>query len=84
MTKGSVPEAPDGGHNSQAGTLLDAVPVALADDPPELGDDEERALGVPDAFDVALAVPPPAEELVVAVPAFEPPGVAPLMVGVVG
>ena len=59
MTKGSVPEAPDGGHNSQAGTLLDAVPVALA-------------------------VPPPAEELVVAVPAFEPPGVAPLMVGIVG
>lgn len=64
--------------------MLDAVPVALADDPPELGDDEERALGVPDAFDVALAVPPPAEELVVAVPAFEPPGAAPLMVGVVG
>ena len=84
MTKGSVPEAPDGGHNSQAGTLLDAVPVALADDPPELGDDEERALGVPDAFEVALAVPPPAEELVVAVPVFEPPGVAPLMVGIVG
>ena len=80
MTKGSVPEAPDGGHNSQVGTLLDAVPVALADDPPELGDDEERARGVPDA----LAVPPPAEELVVAVPAFEPAGVAPLMVGVVG
>jgi hypothetical protein len=84
VTKGSVPEAPDGGHNSQAGTLLDAVPVALADDPPEFGDDEEPARGVPDALDLALAVPPPAEELVVAVPAFEPAGVAPLMVGVVG
>jgi hypothetical protein len=64
--------------------LLDAVPVALADDPPELGDDEERTPGVPGGLDVALAVPPPAEELVVAVPAFEPAGVAPLMVGVVG
>jgi hypothetical protein len=67
--------------------LLDAVPVALADDPPEFDDDEEPARGArgpPDALDVALAVPPPAEEPVAAVPTFEPAGVAPLMVGVVG
>jgi hypothetical protein len=84
VTKGPVPEAPDGGHNNHAGTLLEVAPVGVAEEPPELGDDEEPARAVPDAFDVALAVPPPAEELVLAVPAFEPAGVVPLMVGVVG
>ena len=36
VRNGSFPEAPAGGHNTHAGTLLDAVPVALPDDPPEL------------------------------------------------
>jgi hypothetical protein len=84
VTKGSVPEAPNGGHNSQAGTLLDAVPVALADDPPELGADEEPPRGAPEALDAALAIPPPAEEPVLALPVVEPAGVVPLVVDAVG
>ena len=39
MTKGSIPEAPDGGHSSQVGTLLDATPVALPCDPVELAEE---------------------------------------------
>ena len=78
-TKGSVPEAPDGGHNSQVGTLLDAVPVALADDPPERPEVEGVTVLVRDAFDEALVVAPPDAELVVAVLAVDPVVVAPVV-----
>jgi hypothetical protein len=36
VRNGSFPEAPAGGHRSHVGALLDAVPVALPDEPPEL------------------------------------------------
>jgi hypothetical protein len=39
--KGCMPDAPEGGHSTHAGTLLDGVDVALAEDPPELPRDDE-------------------------------------------
>jgi len=77
VRNGSFPEAPAGGHNTHAGTLLDAVPVALPDDPPELA--EETALDVRlldaapveavPAVEPALVVPVAAEDVDCAVPA---------------
>jgi len=77
VRNGSFPEAPAGGHNTHVGTLLDAVPVALPDDPPELA--EETALDVRlldaapveavPAVEPALVVPVAAEDVDCAVPA---------------
>lgn len=78
VTNGSSPEAPEGGHRSHVGTLLDAVPVAPADAPPELVKDEAR-----EAFDNVLVVPPEADA-VAAVPELEVPAAAPVGVDTVG
>ena len=59
VTNGSIPGAPDGGHNSHAGTLLEGAAVAVPDDPPE-EDDVDPLL--PDALDPAPAAPPPDPE----------------------
>jgi len=66
VTKAAIPEAPDGGHISHAGTLLDAVPVALPDDPAERAEDEDVARVERDAFEGVLVVPLPDPELVAA------------------
>ena len=42
VRNGSFPEAPAGGHRSHVGALLDAVPVALPDEPPELVEEGAR------------------------------------------
>ena len=78
-TKGSIPEAPDGGHSSQVGTLLDVVPVALPGDPAELaGEAAREALGrdVLDrgVLDSVLAFPAP-DAAPVAVPGVGPKAV---------
>ena len=65
VRNGSFPEAPAGGHNTHVGTLLDAVPVALPDDPPELA--EETALEVR-LLDAAPVDAVPAVEPAVVVP----------------
>ncbi len=77
VRNGSFPEAPAGGHRSHVGALLDAVPVALPDEPPELvalpADPPELAEET--AFDEARlldAVP------VDAVPVLEPAIVVPV------
>ena len=61
----SIPGAPDGGHNSHAGTLLEGAAVAVPDDPPE-EDDVDPLL--PDALDPAPAAPPPDPEPIAAGP----------------
>jgi hypothetical protein len=84
VTKTAAPEAPDGGHSSQVGTLLDAAPVALPDDPPKLPEDEDVARVAREALDGTLAVPTPDAEFVVAVRAVDPVAVPPVVVDVVG
>jgi hypothetical protein len=70
VTNGSIPGAPDGGHSSHAGTLLEGAPVAAPDDPPE-EDDVDPLL--PEALDPVPAAPPPDPE-----PVAEPPDVNPV------
>ena len=78
MTKASIPEAPDGGHSSQVGTLLDAVPVALADEPPERPAVEGVTMLVRDAFDEPPLIAPPDAELVAVMLAVDPVVVVPV------
>jgi hypothetical protein len=75
VTNGSFPEAPDGGHKSHVGTLLDAVPVALPDDPAELA--EEAAFEAPDIVPV---VPPPEADRVAPVLGADPAVALPVAV----
>ena len=71
-----MPDAPEGGHRTHAGTLLDGADVALAEDPPELvRDDEFDRVPIPlevpldpvplVPLDPVLVIPP---DLVVAAP----------------
>ena len=76
VRNGSFPEAPAGGHNTHVGTLLDAVPVALPDDPPELvaPPDDPPELAEETALEVRLLDAAPVD----AVPAVEPAVVVPV------
>ena len=78
VRNGSFPEAPAGGHNTHVGTLLDAVPVALPDDPPELvaPPDDPPELAEETALEVRLLDAAPVD----AVPAVEPAVVVPVAV----
>ncbi len=69
MTNGSIPGAPDGGHSSHAGTLLEGAVVAALDDPP--GEDDVDPLP-PDALDPVPAAPPPDPEPVAEAPDVDP------------
>jgi hypothetical protein len=64
--------------------LLDAVPVALPDDPAERAEDEDVAGVERDALDGVLLVPPPDPELVAAAPEVGPVAVAPVVADDVG
>jgi len=78
--KGSIPEAPGGEHSSQFGTLLDATPVALPDDPAGLAEEAARDALDRDALDGVLALPPPDAAPVGAVPGVGPAAVVPVAV----
>ena len=39
--KACIPEAPDGGHSTHAGTLLEGAVAALPEDPPEAARDDD-------------------------------------------
>ena len=69
VTNGSIPGAPDGGHSSHAGTLLEGAVVAALDDPP--GEDDVDPLP-PDALDPVPAAPPPDPEPVAEAPDVDP------------
>jgi hypothetical protein len=69
--KAWIPEAPDGGHSTHAGALLEGPVVALPEDPPEAARDEVapvllRLLDWPPAV-------PPVEPPLPADPVAEPP-----------
>jgi hypothetical protein len=68
--KGCIPEAPDGGHSIHAGTLLDGAVVALPEDPPELGREDDVVL---DGLPEAPPEPPPVDGAPPADPVAEPP-----------
>ena len=69
MTNGSIPGAPDGGHSSHAGTLLEGAAVAVPDDPPE--EDEFDPLR-PTELDPMPAIPPPDPEPAAKAPDADP------------
>ena len=72
--KGCIPEAPDGGHSTHAGALLNGAVVALPDDPPEAAREDDVVV---DWLPVAPLVPPlgapPVDGAPPADPAAEPP-----------
>lgn len=78
-TKGCIPRAPDGGHSSQAGMLLDGATVALPDDPPEFRGEDDLGPAPPGAPDRVAAVPPPDAEFVAAVLEVDPVAVVPVV-----
>jgi hypothetical protein len=84
VTKAPIPEAPDGGHSSHAGMLLDAVPVALPDDPAERAEDKDVAGVERDALDGVLLVPPADPELGAAALEVDAVAVVPVVVDGVG
>ena len=73
VRSGSFPEAPAGRHRTHVGTLLDGVPVALPDDPPELVEEGAR-----EALADVPADPPPEADPVAALPAVERTVVVPV------
>jgi hypothetical protein len=79
--KGCIPEAPDGGHSTHAGTLLEGAVTALPEDPPELTrEDPEDPPELTREDDVVLdpvpeapPEPPPVDGAPPADPFVEPP-----------
>ena len=72
VRNGSFPKAPAGGHRSHVGALLDAVPVALPDEPPALVAPELAEVTALDEVRLLDAAP------VDAVPVLEPAVVVPV------
>jgi hypothetical protein len=62
VTKGCIANAPDGGHNNHPGALLDGAAVALPEDPPEPGcDDDVEPAVLPTPLDRVVPPIPPAD-----------------------
>jgi hypothetical protein len=72
VKNGCIPEAPEGGHNSQAGTLLEVTAAPVPDDPPDVAGDNDVDLAPPGALDRAPMAPPADAEPVVEVPVVDP------------
>jgi hypothetical protein len=65
VKNGCIPEAPEGGHNSQAGTLLEVAAAPVPDDPPDVAGDDDVDLAPAGALGrVAVAPPADAEPVV--------------------
>jgi hypothetical protein len=77
VTKGCTPNAPDGGHNTQAGAALEGAPVALPEDPREPAGDDDADRVLPAPLDWAFTFPPPG-----AVPPDAPAPAAPVVAAV--
>ena len=83
MRNGATPEAPNGGHNSHAGTLLEGTAVALPGEPLELlGKDAEFNRALPGVLGGApvIPLPDPDVEPVLAAPEVDPFAAAPVVV----
>lgn len=70
--KGCIPEAPEGAHNTHAGTLLEGAVVALPEDPPEVERADEVDPVLPGVLD-RLTPAPPVELAPPVDPVAEPP-----------
>ena len=78
--KGCIPDAPEGGHSTHAGTLLEGAVAALPEDPPDAAREEDVVPMLPGPPDWLPAAPPEIPLLDAAPPA--DPAVGPLVVGV--
>jgi hypothetical protein len=67
-----MPEAPDGGHSSDAGPWPELVAAALPDDPPKFARGDALAALPPSAPGAVPAVPVPAAAFAVAAPGCDP------------
>ena len=84
VTKGCIPEAPDGGHSSQSGTLLEVAATPVPDAPPDVAGDDDVDLAPLDALDrVPVAPPADAEPVVEVLPVVEVPVVDPVAAALV-
>ena len=68
-------EAPEGGHSTHAGAVLDRVVVAVGEDPPEAAPEEDVVPAAPGALDW-LPEPPPLDAAPATDPVPELPGAA--------
>ena len=74
--KACIPEAPDGGHSTHAGTLLEGAVAALPEDPPGGARDDDvdpALLGVLDRLPKTPPEVPLVDEAAPADPVAEPP-----------
>ena len=62
VKNGVIPEAPEGEHSSQDGTLLDGTGVPVADEPPEPVRPEDVMPALPNVLDRVLAADPVTDE----------------------
>jgi hypothetical protein len=72
VKNGCIPEAPEGGHSSQPGTLLEVTAAPVPDDPPDVAGDDDVDRAPPDALDRVPVAPPADAEPVVEVPVVDP------------
>jgi hypothetical protein len=81
--KGCIPEAPEGGQTTHAGTLLEGAVAALPEDPPEAAreDDVDPVMpDVPDRLPEAPPEAPPGAPLVDDAPPADPVAEPPVVV----
>lgn len=79
VKNGVIPEAPEGAHSSQSGTLLRGAGVPVADEPPDAAWVEDVVPALPSVLDRVLAADPVTDEA----PGTELPAVAVAEVAVV-
>jgi hypothetical protein len=70
--KGCIPDAPEGGHSTHAGALLEGAVVALPEDPPEAAREDDGDPLMPGVLDRLPEAPPPEAPLVDGAPPAEP------------
>ena len=57
LRNGCIPEAPEGGHSTHAGTLTEGAAVAPPADPPEMAPDDDTERELPVALVRPVVVP---------------------------
>ena len=77
--KGCIPEAPEGGHRTHAGTLLEGAVAAVPEDPPDAAREDDVAPMLPGVAD-RLPEAPPETSLVAGAPPADPVAEPPAVV----
>ena len=84
VKNGCTPEAPEGGHSSQPGTLLEVTAAPVPDDPPDVAGDDDVDLATVVTLDRVPVTPPAdAEPVVEVLPVVEVPVVDPVAAALV-